>query len=142
MTGVVSARTVSLFLRWYSMKVMDRETKTGILLIILGICIPLATFPYLSGYAKDKGIVENLYQAGIQIKQDNKGDTANQPATDLRKINHTTPNFTKLIPKRIPFRLFLVVTVILVYMGIVRIDASRRKKAERQERLLRTGTLD
>jgi hypothetical protein len=124
------------------MKVMDRETKTGILLIILGICIPLATFPYLSGYAKDKGIVENLYQAGIQIKQDNKGDTANLPAESMRKITRTTPNFSKLVPKRIPLRLFLVITVILVYMGIVRIDASRRKKAAKREHLLRTGTLD
>ena len=121
---------------------MDRETKTGIILIILGICIPLATFPYLSGYAKDKSIVENLYQAGIQIKQDKQGDTANQPAENMRKINRTTPNFSKLIPNKIPFRLFLVFTVVLVYMGIVRIDSSRRKKAARREHLLRTGTLD
>ena len=124
------------------MKVMDKETKIGILLIILGIGIPLATFPYLSGYAKDKGIVENFYQAGIQIRQDNKGDTANLPAESMRKITRTTPNFSKLIPKRIPLRLFLVFTVILVYMGIVRIDASRRKKAAQREHLLRTGTLD
>jgi hypothetical protein len=121
---------------------MDRETKTGIILIILGICIPLATFPYLSGYAKDKGIIENFYQAGIQIKQDTKGDTANQPSKNIGKINWRTPNFSKLIPKKIPLRLFLVITVILVYMGIVRIDSSRRKKAEKQEHLLRTGTLE
>jgi hypothetical protein len=122
------------------MKVMDRETKTGIALIILGVCIPLATFPYLSGYAKDKGIVENLYQAGIQIRHDTPSGATNQPAEG--KITRTTPNFSKLIPRRLPFRLFLVITVILVYMGIVRIDASRRKKAERHEHLLRTGTLD
>ena len=121
---------------------MDRETKTGIILIILGICIPLATFPYLSGYAKDKGIIENFYQAGIQIKQDTKGDTVNQPSKNIGKINWRKPNFSKLIPNKIPLRLFLVFTVILVYMGIVRIDSSRRKKAEKQEHLLRTGTLE
>jgi hypothetical protein len=124
------------------MKVMDREAKMGIILIILGIGIPLATLPYLSGYAKDKGVVENLYQAGIPINQDKQGDTVNQPAENMRKINRTTPNFSKLIPRKIPLRLFLVITVILVYMGIVRIDSSRRKKAAKREHLLRTGTLD
>lgn len=121
---------------------MDRETKTGVILIILGICVPLVTLPFLSGYTKDKGIFANLYQVGIQIKQDTKGDTANQPAENIRKINRSTPNFSKLIPKAIPFRFFLVISVILFYMGIVRIDSSRRKKAERQEHLLRTGTLE
>lgn len=122
---------------------MDKETKTGIALIILGICIPLATLPFLSGYAKEKGIVENLYQAGIQISRDTtKGDTASQPPETVKKITRSTPNFSKLIPKRIPFRLFLIVSLILWYMGIVRIDASRRKKAERHEHLLRTGTLE
>jgi hypothetical protein len=124
------------------MAVMDRETKTGIIFIILGICIPLATFPYLSGYAKDKGILENLYQAGIQIRHDKQGDTANQPSENIGKINRSTPNLSKLIPQKIPLRFFLVITVILVYMGIVRIDASRRKKAARLEHLLRTGTLE
>jgi hypothetical protein len=122
------------------MQAMDRETKTGIILIILGLGISLATIPFLSGYAKEKGIVDNLYQAGIQIRHDIPSGATNPPAEG--KITRTTPNFSKLIPKRLPFRLFLVITVILVYMGIVRIDASRRKKAERHEHLLRTGTLD
>ena len=124
------------------MKVIDKETKIGILFIILGVAIPLATLPFLSGYAKEKGIVENLYEAGIQIKQDSKGDTVSMPTESRRKITRTTPDFTKLIPKRIPFRLFLVFTIILVYMGIVRIDASKRKKIAKREHLLRTGTLE
>jgi hypothetical protein len=121
---------------------MDRETKTGIILILIGICVPLITLPFLSGYTKDKGIFANLYQVGIQIKQDKQGDTANPPAENIRKINRTTPNFSKLIPKKIPFRFFLVISVVLFYMGILRIDSSRRKKAEKQEHLLRTGTLE
>jgi hypothetical protein len=121
---------------------MDRETKTGIVLILIGICVPLITLPFLSGYSQDKGIFANLYQVGIQIKQDKQGDPANPPAENMRKINRSTPNFAKLMPKAIPLRFFLVISVVLFYMGILRIDSSRRKKAEKQEHLLRTGTLD
>ena len=56
---------------------MDRDTKIGIILIIIGIGIPLLTFPFLSGYAEDKSIVENLYQAGIRIKPTKQNDAAN-----------------------------------------------------------------
>jgi len=121
---------------------MDKETKIGIAFIIIGICIPLMAFPYLSGYTADKGIFENLFQAGIQIKKDKPGDTANQPPGTMRKITRRTPDFSKLIPKAIPFRFFLVISVVLFYMGIVRIDAARRKKAAKLEHLLRTGTLE
>ena len=38
------------------MTCMDLEKKIGILLIAVGICIPLCTIPYLSGYSKDKGV--------------------------------------------------------------------------------------
>jgi hypothetical protein len=100
------------------------------------------TLPFLSGYAKDKDILENLYQVGIPLKIAKQGDAANQPSGNIQKINRKTPNFSKLIPKTIPLRFFLVITVILFYMGIVRIDSARRKKAAQREHLLRTGTLE
>ena len=121
---------------------MDRDTKIGIILIIIGICVPFATFPYLSGYAKDKGLIENLYQAGIQIKHYKQGETTSHPPGSIPKINRRTPDFSKLIPRAIPLRLFLAISVVLFYMGIMRIEAAKRRKAEKQERLLRTGTLD
>ncbi len=113
---------------------MDREKKVGILLIVIGICIPLLTLPFLSGYSKDKGITNNLYLAGIAIKNDKPGNAESQPSGN---IETTKSKFSyvlsKLIPKRIPFRFFLVITLILCYMGIVRIDRSRRKNEDRQD---------
>ena len=54
------------------MTCMDLEKKIGILLIAIGICIPLCTIPYLSGYSKDKGIFGNLYGLAIEIGADNR----------------------------------------------------------------------
>ena len=107
---------------------MDREGKFGIILIIIGICIPLMTIPFLSGYSKDKGMLDNLYQAGIELSKGNQGETGNQAPVKIATPQRKSPDFPKLIPKRIPFRFFLVITVILMYMGIVRIDASIRRK--------------
>ncbi len=109
---------------------MNREMKAGIIFIVIGICIPLMTLPFLSGYEKDKNILDNLYRVGIDLKKSNQNDRVNQSSGNVEKTLHKTPNFPKLIPTRIPFRLFLVFTVILFYMGICRIDASMRKKKE------------
>ncbi len=116
---------------------MDREGKLGVILIIIGICIPLMTLPFLSGYSQDKSILDNLYQAGIELRRGKPVDQGKQDPVINKKVplQRKVPNFSKLIPKRIPFRFFLVFTVVLFYMGIVRIDASiRRKKATPFER--------
>ena len=106
---------------------MDREKKFGIILIIIGICIPLMTLPFLSGYSKDQGILD-LYRAGIALTKDKQVETGTQTPVKIAAPQRKLPSFSKLIPTRIPFRFFLVITVVLLYMGIVRIDASIRKK--------------
>jgi hypothetical protein len=113
-----------------TVKTMTDEKKIGIILILIGVCIPLLTLPFLSGYSKDKDIVENLYQAGIELRKSNQGNTETQPSGATEKMQRKTPDLSKLIPKRIPLRFFLVITVVFLYMGIVRIDASIRKKKE------------
>lgn len=115
---------------------MDREKKIGILLIAIGICIPLMAVPFISGYSKDKGILDNLYKAGIAIKKDKPGQEEAPPPISLDKPDEEGFQFSKLVPKRIPFRFFLVITLIFFYMGIVRIDRSRhRPKSEAEESL-------
>jgi hypothetical protein len=107
---------------------MDRQRRVGIIIIIVGICIPLITLPFLSGYGKDKGIFENLYRVGIELKKNPPGDAGNQSPSNIEKSEHKTPAFSRLIPKRIPFRFFLVITLILFYIGIVRMNASSREQ--------------
>ncbi len=110
---------------------MDLEKKIGILLIAIGICVPLCAVPYLSGYSRDKGIFGNLYSLAIEIGGD-KQAPADQ-FISLDKPHRKIPDFSKLKPKRIPFRLFLAVTLIFFYMGIVRIDRARRKEYDQGE---------
>ncbi len=107
---------------------MDREGKFGIILIVIGICIPLMTLPFLSGYSKDKAMLDNLYRAGIALKKDKHVEAATQTPMKTATPQRKLPSFSKLIPTRIPFRYFLVITAVLMYMGIVRIDASIRRK--------------
>lgn len=105
---------------------MDREKKVGIILILIGICIPLAVFPFVSGYSKDKGIVDIIYKAGVAIRKDKQGGEESPSPITLDKPKRKVA-FSNLIPKRIPFRFFLAATLILLYMGFIRIDRSRRR---------------
>ncbi|MBA4416532.1 MAG: hypothetical protein C0392_01280 [Syntrophus sp. (in: bacteria)] len=107
---------------------MDRETKIGVIFIIVGICIPLLTLPFLSSYSKDKGFFENIYKMGIPIKKEKPEDIRGQ-AVGIDNGKPKTLDYSILIPKRIPLRFFLVITLIFWYIGIIRIDKARRKRA-------------
>jgi len=110
---------------------MDREKRLGIIFIIVGLIIPLATLPFVSGFSKDKGFYDNFYNAGVNIRKDMKDDTLSQSQTKTGATNGKTKmTYSMMIPQRIPFRFFLVPTVILIYMGIIRIDRSRRRNRE------------
>ncbi len=113
------------------MTCMDLEKKIGILLIAIGICIPLCTVPYLSGYSKEKSIFGNLYGLAIEIGADNRAP-ADQAIT-LEKSHRKGLDFSRIKPRRIPFRFFLAGTLIFFYMGIVRIDRARRRERDRIE---------
>jgi len=105
---------------------VKREKKMGILLIFIAVCIPLIVLPFLSGSSKDKGIVDYVYKAGIAIKKEQPGgDESPSPITPGKTEEKI--KFSRLVPKRIPFRFFLAATLILLYMGIIRIDRSRRR---------------
>ena len=117
---------------WY-ITTMDRQKRIGIIIIIVGICLPLITLPFLSGYAKEKGIFENLYRVGIELKRDKQDGAGNSPPANIEKPVAQAPAFLKLIPKRIPFRFFLVITLILFYIGIVKISAASREQESQIE---------
>jgi hypothetical protein len=107
---------------------MDREMKMGIIYIIIAIGIPLLALPFVSGYEKDKGFFENFYKIAIMIKKDQTTDPGTLPADNIEKPKSKAAYFFKLItPKRIPFRFFLVITLIFLYIGIVKIDSARRR---------------
>lgn len=104
---------------------MDRRKKTGIVLIIVGLCVPLVALPFVSGYSKEKGIIANFYKIGVPIRKDTEGNAGNEGFSTFENTHGKRANYSKLVPKRIPLRFFLVITLILLYMGIIRIAPPR-----------------
>jgi len=108
---------------------MDAEKRHGIIIIIIGLLIPLAALPFVSGFSKDKGFYDNFYNVGIDIRKDTNDNTLSQPPANTKENNSKVRiTWSMLIPHRIPFRFFLAPMVLLIYIGIIRIDRSRRKK--------------
>jgi hypothetical protein len=96
---------------------MDREKKIGIALIIFGICFPLIMLPFVSGYEKDKGIIQNLFDAGIVLKNE-------RPVTG----KETFPaSLMKIVPGRLPYRFLLASGIFFIFMGILKIDIWKHK---------------
>ena len=108
---------------------MDPEKRSGIIIIIIGLLIPLVALPFVTGFSKDKGFYGNFYDAGIDIWKGTNDKTPSQPVKSTNETNSKVSiTWSMLIPNRIPFRFILAPTVILIYIGIIRIDRSRRKK--------------
>lgn len=96
---------------------VDREKKIGIVLIMFGVFIPLVLFPFISGYEREKGFIQNLYNVGIAIKEKKQIDTQDAILSSL----------SRLIPGKLPYRFVLAFSVFLIFAGVVKIDVSRRK---------------
>lgn len=102
---------------------MNPDRKKGIILIVIGIAIPLLTLPFLSGFSKEKGFIDNLYGIGIQIRGEAKGNkVADIKPTEKRKIT-----YDDVMPRRIQFRFILALAVVLLFAGFVKIEQSRQK---------------
>ncbi|MGA3175463.1 MAG: hypothetical protein ABSE25_13730 [Syntrophorhabdales bacterium] len=99
----------------------------GIIFIVIAICLPLAALPFLSGYSKEKSIFGNLYGVAIEIRKDSQARVDGSGTEE----GHRPTDFSRMIPKRIPLRFFLAVTLIFLYMGIIRIDRARRREYDR-----------
>jgi hypothetical protein len=107
---------------------MNQRKKSGILWIVIGMCVPLLALPFLSGWSKERGFFENVYKIGIPIKKDVHGMAGNEPLAHVDGGQGGGSKLSILIPKRIPFRFFLVVTLIFFYIGIVRLAPPRREQ--------------
>lgn len=111
---------------------MDNGKKRGILLIVVGICIPLFALPFVSGFDKGRGFWDNFYNVGIRITKDTgaapQGPAAVKEDREASKNPLSLDRMKKMRIEVIPFRLFLVPAFILIYIGIVIIDKTRPTK--------------
>lgn len=113
---------------------MDAGRKTGIALLIIGICIPLFALPFVSGFDKDKGFLYNFRNVGIRLTE--------EAAVEVpRSVDGNTPvqaskrySFLQRMKiDRIPLRFFFIPTVILAYIGIAMIArAGSRARSDLQ----------
>ncbi|MFA5617219.1 MAG: hypothetical protein WDK95_10205 [Syntrophorhabdaceae bacterium] len=105
---------------------MENGKKKGILLIIIGICIPLFALPFVSGFDMNKGFMDNFYNTGIRITKDT-GQTAAAVKGPPADTSKNPLDLKKMRIEKIPYRLFFVPTILLIYIGIVMIDRARKK---------------
>jgi len=100
-------------MKWQS---MNREKKIGIALIVFGICFPLMVLPFVSGYEKDKDMVQNLFNLSIILNKEK-----------VVTMGETLSSLIKIIPGRLPYRFVLASGILFIFMGILKIYLSRRK---------------
>lgn len=102
---------------------MNTDKKAGIILIVIGICIPLFTLPFLSGFSKNKSFTENLYNVGIQIRKEAPAN----PVTNIQPAEKRKLSYSDVLPRRIQFRFVLALAVLLLFIGTVKMEQSRKK---------------
>jgi hypothetical protein len=110
---------------------MNKQKKIGIIFIIIGICVPLIALPFVSGWSDGKGLFDNFYNIGIQIREE-QIEASDSRAGNTANIKNKKITYSDLIPSKIPFRYFLVVMIILLYIGVVKIDSSRQGKEKKE----------
>ena len=108
---------------------MEKERKKGVILIVIGICIPLLSLPFVTGYEQHKGIVRNVYDTGIPLQKVSKGkhEVSTKPKTEGAK--DTGSLIEKLMPQMLPLRYILALGVFLVFLGIMKIDRALNRKS-------------
>jgi len=108
---------------------MDPEKRRGIILIIIGLIIPLIALPFVTGFSREKGFYENFYSVGISIGKAAMDDSPSHvPAKSDGAEAKAKITWSMVLPQKIRFRYILVPTVILIYIGIIRIDRERKRK--------------
>lgn len=115
---------------------MDRDKKSGILLIIIGLCIPIVVMPFTRGLWERNSLYDKLYKSSVPLTKGGAQEKAEGPVATPKG---TVISF-RLVPQSIPFRFFLAPTVLMLFMGFIRIE--RARKRARGEEVAGTGDPD
>ncbi|OPY73199.1 MAG: hypothetical protein A4E64_02644 [Syntrophorhabdus sp. PtaU1.Bin058] len=115
---------------------MEKEKKAGIILIVIGICIPLLSLPFVTGFERHKGFLRNVYETGIPLVDPEKSGAGIRPETERPKSERPktegakdTRSFVeRFTPRMLPLRYILALGVFLIFLGILRIDKALNRK--------------
>ncbi len=104
---------------------MDKVKKKGLILIVIGICMPLLALPFITGFDKQKGIMKNVYETGIPLRKatTEKQEAIARPGTERTK--DTGSLIERFMPQMLPLRYIVALGVFLIFLGILRIDKAR-----------------
>jgi len=89
---------------------MNRHIKIGAACIAIGICLPLCLLFFVSGYQHGAGFINNLLGLKIMITLFNKHSFG------------------------IPYRIFVAIGVVFVFIGVRQFDYLRKKPGEKNIR--------
>ncbi len=104
---------------------MKREKKRGLVLIVIGICIPLLSLPFVTGFDAQKGFMRNVYETGIPLQRDNQGAHEATAASNKEGTKETKSLAERFTPRMFPLRYLIALGVFLIFIGIVKIDRAR-----------------
>jgi hypothetical protein len=115
---------------WYKTQrvFMDKEKKRGLILIVIGICMPLLSLPFVTGYEQHKGIVRNLYETGIPLQKAGREMPEISPEPQAQEAKDGGSLIERFTPRMLPLRYILALGVFLVFLGILRIDKARNRE--------------
>jgi hypothetical protein len=109
---------------------MDGERKKGVVLIAVGVIIPLMVLPLVSGHLPGKGFFTNLLSIGIPLRVETRGPGQVPPRAEEQKQvpEKAKGGWERYFPTVLPFRFVVALGVLLVFIGIVKIDATRKRR--------------
>lgn len=105
--------------------------RPGITLVAIGVLIPLLLLPLATGYRTGKGFVSNVLAIGIPLGKSTESVSGGPSVGDVRPGNGGNDRKVKvrwgdLVPTALPYRFILALGVLLVFIGIVKIDGAVR----------------
>lgn len=94
----------------------NKGSKTGFIIIVAGVCLPIVFLPFVSLYDGNNGIVKNILTMTIAFTTD----------SNVKSERGHDASTTGRIPLSLPFRYVIALGVVLIFIGIVKIDRSRK----------------
>jgi hypothetical protein len=113
---------------------MSKVKKIGIVLILVGICLPVITLGFTSGYSRNAGLIGNIQRMEIVLIPGEKPSpvpappNAPPPERGLLRFDDI-PIIKPIKPElAIPYKYIFAFGVVLVFAGIGTIALSNSKK--------------